>query len=129
SLYAARAYLERRGRPARPDQDLAGHHVILFADSPAFELENAWLAARTAGAHVVLRSASRSSLYAATVAGLGTGLLPRPAADGQPELERIPIESPPEPRHIWVGVHRDLARSPRVRAVLDFLSEVVDAGS
>lgn len=121
-LYAARSYLDRFGRP---DSDLAGHRILLFAASAAFALENGWFEARIAGAEVVLRSDSVSSIYSATVAGLGIALLPRVVAEREPSLEAISTVAPPEPRRIWQGVHLDLARSPRVQAVIQFLSEVV----
>jgi DNA-binding transcriptional LysR family regulator len=123
SLYAARTYLDRRGRPE--GGALVGHEVLLFADTAPFQLENDWLAGRIQGARVALRSDSVSSIYAATVAGVGIALLPRIVADGEPLLERLRFEGSPEPRRIWSGVHRDLARSPRVQAVLALLGEVV----
>jgi len=58
SLYASRAYVERSGTPSDPDVSLAGHPVVLFADSRAFAVENEWFAPRLGGARVVLRSDS-----------------------------------------------------------------------
>lgn len=121
SLYAARAYCERRG----PVESLDGHRVLLFAASPAFALENAWLSPRVANAEVMLRADSVSALYAAAVAGLGVALLPRVVADKEPALVRLPTDPPPEPRRIWQGVHRDLVRTARVQRVTEFLAEVV----
>ncbi|HEX6244844.1 MAG TPA: LysR family transcriptional regulator, partial [Polyangiales bacterium] len=40
ALYAAHRYLERAGAPRDPERSLAGHRVILFADSRAFSVEN-----------------------------------------------------------------------------------------
>jgi DNA-binding transcriptional LysR family regulator len=125
SLYASPAYLDRRGRPG--GDALAGHDVILFAASPGFALENDWLAERVDGARVVLRSDSVSSIYAAAAGGLGVALLPRIVADGDAALERIETASPPEPRRVWQGIHRDLARTPRIQAVAAFVSEVMGA--
>jgi DNA-binding transcriptional LysR family regulator len=124
SLYASPAYLDLRGRPPSGDA-LAGHDVILFAASPGFALENDWLEKRLDGAKVVLRSDSVSSVYASAAAGMGIALLPRIVADSDPDLERIPTETPPETRQIWQGVHKDLARTPRVQAVAAFVAEVV----
>jgi len=123
-LYATPAYLDARGRPPRGDA-LAGHDVVMFASWPAFSLENDWMDARIEGATVVMRCDSVSTTYAAAVAGLGIALLPCIVADSDPQLEAIPCDSQPSPRHIWLGVHRDLARTPRVQAVLAFLAEIV----
>jgi DNA-binding transcriptional LysR family regulator len=125
SLYAAPRYLDERGTPRNPDVSLHGHAAILFADARSFALENEWFVPRLDGARIVLRSDSVSSIYSATVAGLGIALLPRAVADREPALVHIPTATSPSPRVIWQAVHVDLQRSARVRAVLDFLSEIV----
>jgi DNA-binding transcriptional LysR family regulator len=127
SLYASPAYVEQHGVPRDPEVSLAGHRAILFADSRAFSVENEWLAPRLEGARVVLRSDSVSSIYAATLAGLGIALLPVAVAGKDPDLVCIPTATRPTPRVVWQTVHADLQRSARVRAVLDFLAEVVAA--
>jgi DNA-binding transcriptional LysR family regulator len=125
ALYASRGYLERRGTPPDPESSLSGHDAILFADSRLFRLENAWLVPRLDGAKIALRSDSVSSIYSAAVAGLGVALLPRAVADSDAELVGIETQTAPEPRVIWQAVHADLQRSARIRAVLDFLTEIV----
>jgi DNA-binding transcriptional LysR family regulator len=125
SLYAAPAYLAARGLPQAPERSLAGHELLAFADSRAFAVENEWLEKRRDGARIALRSDSVSSLYGAAVSGLGIGLLPRVVADSDPALQRIETASRPEPRVVWQTVHRDLKDTARIRAVLDFLAEVV----
>ncbi len=122
SLYAAQSYVDRRGRPGRT---LDRHDVILFADARPFAVENQWLAARLGQGKVVMRSDSVSAIFAATVAGLGVGLIPRLVGDAEPSLSRIDSADAPEPRVIWQAVHRDLARAGRIRAVLGFLGEIV----
>lgn len=125
ALYASQGYLAARGLPKDPDKSLAGHQVILFANSRTFELENTWLMERVDGAHVALRSDSVSSVYAATVGSLGIALLPRAVADRDTRLARIETKSTPEPRVIWQAVHVDLQKNARIRAVLDFLGEIL----
>jgi DNA-binding transcriptional LysR family regulator len=41
-------------------------------------------------------------------------------------LVRLDTETAPEPRVIYQAVHKDLVKSARVRAVLDFLSRVLE---
>jgi DNA-binding transcriptional LysR family regulator len=125
-LYASRDYLDTRGTPAAPDTELDGHDVLLFASSRAFEIENTWMEARLGSATVALRSDSVSSIYSAVMGGLGVALLPRVVADREPLLVRIPTADEPEPRVIWQMVHRDLQKTPRIRAVLDFLATVLE---
>jgi hypothetical protein len=40
-------------------------------------------------------------------------------------LARIETKSTPEPRVIWQAVHVDLQKNARIRAVLDFLGEIL----
>lgn len=125
ALYAAPSYLQARGTPEDPERTLRGHEILAFAAARTFRTENAWLEPRSAGARIALRSDSVSSLFAATLAGLGIALLPRAAADREPGLVRIDTLTAPEPRVIWQTVHEDLQKNARVRAVMDFLAEVL----
>ncbi len=126
ALYASPRYLEERGVPSDPEHSLSGHVAILFAASRLFTVENDWFQKRLGGAHVALRADSVSSIYAAAIAGLGIALLPRSVADRDGRLTRIDTESAPEPRVIYQAVHKDLVRAARVRAVLEFLSRVLE---
>lgn len=125
SLYATEEYLQRRGVPPDPETDLSGHDVLLFASKPAFSIENDWFEARLGSARVVLRSDSVSAIFSAALGGLGVALLPRSVAGPEPRLLRLETRSEPEPRRIWQAVHRELARSVRIRAVVDFLGELL----
>ncbi|HKU38143.1 MAG TPA: LysR substrate-binding domain-containing protein [Polyangiales bacterium] len=104
---------------------MRGHRLLMFADHRAFRIENQWIEQRRDGARVVLRSDSVSSLYSATVAGVGIALLPRRVAEHERNLVRLETSSEPEPRVIWQTVHVDLQKSARIRAVLDFLQSVL----
>lgn len=129
ALYASRAYVEQHGAPEEPERSLAGHCLIFFADARPFALENDWFEARRDGARVVLRADSVSAIFSATSAGLGISLLPRAVADTDPHLVRIATQTAPEPRVIWQAVHEDLMPSARIRAVVEFLAEVLHAVS
>jgi DNA-binding transcriptional LysR family regulator len=124
-LYGAVHYLDARGMPEDPETTLAGHDVILFADSRAFAVENEWLRPRMARARVAMRSDSVSSIYAAAVAGVGLALLPASVADRDSALRRVPTTSSPASREIWQSVHADLQKNKRIRVVLDFLAEIL----
>jgi DNA-binding transcriptional LysR family regulator len=125
ALYAARSYAEAHGLPDDPERSLSGHVAVLFAATRIFARENDWLEARLDGAHVALRADSVSSVYAATVGGLGIALLPSAVADADARLVRLATSTTPEPRTIWQAVHVDLQRAARVRAVLVFLADVL----
>lgn len=121
-LYASIEYVDRFGLP---NESLAGHQMILFANTRPFRRENEWAEARMDGARVALRSDSVSATYSATVAGTGIGLLPCLVADHDRHLVRIPLPGAPEPRQVWQAVHKDLRDSARIRAVLEFLGKAL----
>lgn len=125
ALYASRDYLAQNGTPENADASLAGHRLLMFADARAFNFENGWMEPRIEGASIALRSDSVSSIFAATLAGVGIGLLPCAAADQEPELVCIPTQTSPEPRVIWQTVHEDLQKNARVRAVMAFLAKIL----
>lgn len=122
ALFAAPAYLERRGRPAS-DADLAGHDFVgpESADSraPFF----VWLARQLPGARLAFRSDSATALAAAVGAGLGLGFQPVALAD--PGLETVLPPRPDWAVPLWLVSHVDLHRSPRVQAGLAALKAAV----
>lgn len=124
SLYAAEGYLARRGLPD-PATGFAGHDVIGYADAAAKWPESRWMGEVATSARVVVRCNSLLSVVAATGAGVGLGLMPCFQGDTTPGLRRLLPPVAALRRDIWLVVHPDLQQSARVRAVLDFLSEVI----
>ena len=119
-LYAARGHpAARRGRA-----DLAADPFVGFDDSLAGVPQERWLARLAPGRKVVFRSNSSLSLLAAARTGMGVALLPCFLAGRERELVRLEA---PEPLHheLWILFHGDLGRVPRVRAVIDWVDEVI----
>jgi DNA-binding transcriptional LysR family regulator len=124
--YCSKGYIARRGRPKAPyeSQDFVGE---LKEHLPAAR----WIeqhAAKGKG-RIVFKSSSTFAQHAATLAGLGIAMLPCYLADPEPDLVRI---GPPEPamgRAVWLVVHEDLQRTPRIRACVDFLAQRLGAQS
>ena len=74
---------------------------------------------------VVFRSNSTASLHAAARQGVGVAVLPRFLADCDRQLSRL--EGPePASHELWLLVHGDLRQSPRVRAVIEWVDELVE---
>ncbi|GGP22403.1 LysR family transcriptional regulator [Silvimonas iriomotensis] len=87
-----------------------------------------WLE-KTAGARrFVLRCNDLVALREAARAGLGLAVLPHFLASATPEL--VPVEQPacPVSRTLWLVMHPDVRRSPRVRAVADALIALFPPG-
>lgn len=73
----------------------------------------------------VLRSNDVSTLYQACRANLGITILPNYLARNDPALFRIPGIDCPVKLEIWMVVHPDVRRSPRVKAVADSISDLL----
>lgn len=119
-LYASKAFAAAR----RGAVDLSADPFVGFDDSLAGVPQERWLERVAPGRRVVFRSNSTASLLAAARLGLGVAVLPRFLAGRDPGLVRL---QGPEPagHELWLLVHGDLRRTPRVRAVIDWVDELV----
>jgi DNA-binding transcriptional LysR family regulator len=120
-LYASRSSLA--GRHGRVD--FAADPFVGFDASGASVPQERWLARVGPERQVVFRTNSTASLHAAARLGVGVAVLPCFLADRDPELARL---SGPEPvnHELWLLVHGDLRRSPRVRAVIEWVDLLVE---
>lgn len=122
-LYAAPAYLERKGLPAAGG-DGAGHQLIAMDSRLSAQADVAWLRRQFPEADIGLRSNSRDVQAAACEAGAGIAVLPRALAAGR-ALAEIDLGEAPPGRDIWIGYHRDLRRLGRLRALVDHLTDAL----
>jgi DNA-binding transcriptional LysR family regulator len=122
ALFAAPAYLQRRGLP-RGEDELAGHDVLVPGGELAVLPEARWLAARP-GVRVVLRTSSMPALMAAARAGLGLAPLSRPWAELDPGLQLVaPLPKIPA-RSLWLVLQPEAARRPAVRMIADRIARI-----
>ncbi|MCW5615001.1 MAG: LysR family transcriptional regulator [Rhodocyclaceae bacterium] len=91
--------------------------------------QHTWLEGIADGRRFVLRSNDLAVLYQACRAGLGIALLPHFLARSDAALVAVPCDNAPPPRSLWLVVHPDVRRSPRVRAVADSLAEIIAAAA
>ncbi len=117
-FFATPAYAARLadGEPPR---------MIGYDTNSDFLSEHAWLAEHYAAARFVFRSNSQLSQAEAAGAGLGLAMLPLYLAATVPGLTPVPAERLPLPRDVWLLVRPDLAKVPRVRAVADYLADLI----
>jgi DNA-binding transcriptional LysR family regulator len=121
AVYGSRDYLDRHGLPAS-DDDLRRYEFLSYA--AGFRQPGAeWLAAHVGEPRVAMRCETMISMHAALTAGHGLGVLFCFAAEGDPSLLRV--TAPIEHAGLWLVVHPDLKDKPRVRAVMDVLTEMV----
>lgn len=125
-LFAHRAYLDRAGRPARPE-DLTDHVLIGPDADPSalagFEVFGAILGPR----NLRLRTDSEAAQIASIRAGLGIGPMQAGVAARDPMLEPVLPDAVSWALDAWLVLHDDLRRLPMLRLLADHLSTVLPA--
>lgn len=94
-----------------------------YDDSLRQAPQQQWLDSIAAGRRFILRSNDLTVLLQGARAGFGIAALPHFLGAGDPALVPVPVPATPCPtrRPIWLVMHPDVRRSPRVRAVADGL--------
>lgn len=122
-LYAAADYLELH--PAIDTIDaVKSHPLIWYIDELIDMPELRYFDQIVSDAPTVFRSSSLAAQQAAIANGLGLGILHVFAAEQNPRLRRV-LPEVEVMRSYWLLMHPDQQRLPRIRAVVDFLDEVV----
>jgi DNA-binding transcriptional LysR family regulator len=122
TVYAARAYLARRKAPRAP-ADFADHALIGWDEAAATAPALAWLERAAGGRAPVYRANSIVNQVHAAEAGIGLALLPCFLGDPSPELMRVTPPPVELTRELWIATHRDLRRTARVRAFMEFVGD------
>ncbi len=122
-LYAAKSYARaHRMKPGAVDFSTVG--IITWTEEQAHVRGGPWFAQHARGSAVALASDSARVHFAACKAGVGVAILPCRVADHDPDLIRLLPAERVLSVELWEVVHRDLVRTARVRAVMDFLSDL-----
>jgi DNA-binding transcriptional LysR family regulator len=123
AVYASRAYVERHGRPERPE-DIARHVVVGCGDPIAHYLGARWLQSVAPHASVATRSDNWPGLVLAVKSGAGLAALLAFQGDNESELvcviNDIDLVTP-----YYLLMHRDMQHTPRVRAFADFVASEI----
>ncbi|WFP64481.1 LysR family transcriptional regulator [Mesorhizobium sp. WSM4904] len=121
-LCAAKSYLDRRGRPAKPG-DLADHSLIGFDRSDEIIRGFTAYGIPVGRSHFRFRTDNQIVLWEAVRAGNGIGIGQEPLANRNPDLEKLLPDVPLPTLPVWLAMHRDVRTSMRIRRVADFLHE------
>jgi DNA-binding transcriptional LysR family regulator len=123
AMYVSKRYAAKH--KLKPDMtDFRDVDLISWTEESTFRGGD-WFDDHARGAPVVFAANSRHIQYAACKAGLGAAILPCLAADHDPNLIRLLPPKRVRSVDLWLVTHRDLIRTARVRAVLDFLAEIM----
>ncbi|MBO0335234.1 LysR family transcriptional regulator [Sneathiella sp. CAU 1612] len=124
-LYATRDYLKHH-RPIHTLDDLRHHNFISYIEELVPDPQLLYLTDVIGSPNVSLKSSSIVFQFQATLAGAGISILHCFAAEEYPELipllpDEISIE-----RSYWLNTPEDIHDLARIKAVSDFLSNVVE---
>lgn len=122
-LYASKEFASKhRLRPGKSEFD--GADIITWTEDHSFRGGD-WFKDNTRGARNIFTANSRQIQHAACRAGLGLAVLPCLSADCDPDLIQLAPAAKVRSVKLWLVAHRDLVRTARVRAVMDFLADIV----
>jgi DNA-binding transcriptional LysR family regulator len=122
-LYAEKAYARtHKLKPGSPD--LSRAEIITWTREFAHLRGGSWFAENAPGATIAVASDSSRVHFAACKAAMGLAILPSKLADHEPSLVCLMPTEKVLAVDLWVVVHRDLIRTARIRAVMDFLVDL-----
>ncbi len=124
ALYAAPAYLARRGAP-RTARDLANHDLVIYDHDLDRLPTQAWFRQIAAGARVAVRASTTTTMHAACASGTGIAVLTASVVSGDPRFAPVLPRLEPPPAELWAVTHPDLRSSARVVAALRWLEQLV----
>jgi DNA-binding transcriptional LysR family regulator len=124
AVFASRSYISRRGLPEKL-ADLDRHDIIQF-DGPIVNHTAAkWMQATAPDARVAARCTSIPAVILAVRSGAGLSPLPVIAVEHDDDIVRVFDTSPELRIPFYLLIHRDMRRTPRVRAFCDFVTSEI----
>jgi DNA-binding transcriptional LysR family regulator len=127
-LYAGRNYLAQHP-PIQSPEDLRQHRLIGYIPDFIYADELRYLSEIASDLTPDFSSSSINAQYAMVRAGAGLAILPQFIGAQDPTLHPVLGEDASIKRSFWIVVHRDLSKVARVRAVIDWLTALVQERS
>jgi DNA-binding transcriptional LysR family regulator len=119
-LFAAEEYLRRSGHARLSWESFPEHDFVIFEGFLERQPEIRWLRERGA-TRFPFRASTTEGVLEGCIAAQGIAALPTIMADPLPLLRRIPLSEEPPSKPVFLAMHRDMRRVPRVRAFVDVL--------
>ncbi|AKN66412.1 LysR family transcriptional regulator [Herbaspirillum seropedicae] len=117
SVYGIPAWLER------PESERS--FIGLDQESPC--RQKAWLESQVDQRRYALRTNDIRAMCHAAMSGIGLALLPRFMVAEDTRLVAIPMPETPPPCPLYLVMHSDVRRAPRIRATADFLIDLIQS--
>jgi len=118
-VYASPSLVGAR-RTVEPERDL----WVATEESLVGTPQERWIMQKVPDRHVVFRCNSTASLVVAVRGGVGVAMLPCFVAERDPGLVALEGLEPPD-HELWLLVHGDLRNSPPVKAVIEWVDELI----
>lgn len=123
-VYASRHYLDN-GPPIKCRRDLQAHRFVGYIEELIFMRGLDHLDEVVPGLRASIQSSSLHAQMEAIIAGYGLGVLPAFMAFNRPDLIRVMPEEIAIRRSYWMVASTDMANSPRIQAVRQFIKDTV----
>ena len=122
AVYASRSYVARHGGIARAE-DINGHAVVMFSGELRDHQSARWLKSVAPKATVAAHGSNLTALLMAVKSGAGLASMPLIVGEHEKDLVRVFGPVPEMATPFYLLMHQDMRRTPRVRAVFNFLIE------
>jgi DNA-binding transcriptional LysR family regulator len=119
AIYGSPSYAEGHKR-IRAIRDINDHDVVTFGDALRNHPTNRWLHSVAPSCRIAARADSLFALLMAAKSGVGLAPIPIIIGDAEPELVRLIGPIPDLSTPFYLLMHRDMRKTPRVRAFFDF---------
>ena len=119
--FAAKRYLDRRGRPTDLES-LWSHDLIGYDDDDLILRTMRAMGIHADRHHFAVRCDNQSAYWQLLRAGCGIGFSQCGVAHLDPEVEELDLDIHIPPLPVWLAAHASMRQTPRIRRVWDMLA-------
>lgn len=124
-LYATPEYLRKNGTP-RSTGEIQDYTLIGYVDDLIYSPSLRYYDEIGSGLSPSLTSSSLLAQKQLACSDCGIAMLPRFVGEAEPNLVTVLAKDVCITRTFWLAVHEDIAEHARIRAVMEFLLQLVD---
>ena len=110
---------------AADSRSFEAQNYLVYDEESGHETARRHLEMMVPAERILLRSNSTHTLLEAARSGAGCALLPCLAAERDATLRELAMPRPMSVMPLWLSYHEDLRGSPRLRAAVEFIEDVI----